>query len=105
MRGQGSSVGIATGYGLDGLGIESRWGETFRNCPDQPWRPPSLLYNGYRVFLGVKSGRAVTLTPHHLLVPWSYLYLYSPLWAVGLVQSLSACTRVHFTFTYFPIQI
>jgi hypothetical protein len=24
--GRGSSVGIATGYGLDGPGIESRWG-------------------------------------------------------------------------------
>jgi hypothetical protein len=26
MCGPGSSVGIATGYGLDGPGIESRWG-------------------------------------------------------------------------------
>jgi hypothetical protein len=38
------------GYGLDGPGIESRWGEIFRTCPDRPWGPPSLLYNGYRVF-------------------------------------------------------
>jgi hypothetical protein len=29
----------------------------------------SLLYKGYRVFPGVKSGRDVTLTPHPLLVP------------------------------------
>ena len=52
MCGPGSSVGIATGYGLDGPGIESRWGggEIFRICPDRPWGPPSLLYNGYRVF-------------------------------------------------------
>ena len=28
--GPGSSVGIATDYGLDGPGIESRWGEIFR---------------------------------------------------------------------------
>jgi hypothetical protein len=28
-RGPGSSVGIATGYGLDGPGIESRWGRDF----------------------------------------------------------------------------
>ena len=27
--GPGSSVGIATGYGLDGPGIESRWGRDF----------------------------------------------------------------------------
>jgi hypothetical protein len=25
-------------------------GEIFRTHPDQPWGPPSLLYNGYRVF-------------------------------------------------------
>ena len=44
-------------------------GEIFRTCLDRPWGPPSLLYNGYRVFPGVKSGRGVTLTPHSLLVP------------------------------------
>jgi len=25
-------------------------GEIFLTCPDRPWGPPSLLYNGYRVF-------------------------------------------------------
>jgi hypothetical protein len=52
--GRVSSVVIATRYGLDGPGIESRLGagEIFR--PDRPWGPPSLLYNGYRVFPGVK---------------------------------------------------
>ena len=29
LCGPGSSVGIATGYGLDGTGIESRWGARF----------------------------------------------------------------------------
>ena len=29
LSGPGSSVGIATAYGLDGLGIESRWGQDF----------------------------------------------------------------------------
>ena len=53
--GPGSSVGIATGYGLGGPGIESRWGEIFRTCPDRPWGPPILLYNGYRVFPGGKA--------------------------------------------------
>jgi len=35
-RGPGSVVGIATAYGLDGPGIESRWGEIFRTSPDRP---------------------------------------------------------------------
>jgi len=30
-------------------------GEIFRTHPDRPWRPPSLLYNGYRVFPGGQS--------------------------------------------------
>ena len=52
---------------------------------------------------GVKSGRGVTLTPHPLLVPWSWKIRaipLLPLWAVQPVQSLSACTRVHFTFSF-----
>ena len=50
-----SLVGFSTGYWLGGPGIESRWGEIFRTCPDRPWDPPSLLYNGYRVFTGGKE--------------------------------------------------
>jgi hypothetical protein len=53
--GPGSSVGIATDYGLDGPGIESRWGARFSARPDRPWGTPSLLYNGYRVFPGGKE--------------------------------------------------
>jgi len=34
--GPGIVVGIVTAYGLDGPGIESRWGETFRTSPDRP---------------------------------------------------------------------
>ena len=50
-----SVVGIATGYGLDGPGIDPGGGEIFRTCPDRPWGLPSLLYNGYRVFPGGKE--------------------------------------------------
>ena len=104
IRGPDSSVGVVIGCGLDGPGIESRWGEIFRTCPDRPWGPPSLLYNRYRVFPGGKSGRSVTLAPHSLLVPWSRKSRAIPLlslWAVRPVQSIGACTRVHFTFTIF----
>jgi hypothetical protein len=51
-------------------------------------------------FLGVKSDQGVTLTPHPLLVPWSRKGRVIPLLPLGIVrpvQSLSACTRVHFT--------
>ena len=51
-------------------------------------------------FPGVKSVRGVTVTPHPLLLPWSWkgrAIPLLPIWAVRPVQSLSACTRVHFT--------
>jgi hypothetical protein len=56
--GPGRSVGIATGYGMDGPGIESQWGEIFLTRPDRPWGPPSLMYNGHRVFPGGKAAGA-----------------------------------------------
>ena len=62
LNGPGSVVGIATGHGLDGPGIEPRGGGG-RTCPDRPWVPPSLLYNGYRVFPGVKSGKGRDADP------------------------------------------
>ena len=64
-----SVVSIATRYGLEGPGIDSRWGEIFRTYPDRLRGPPSLLYNGYRVFPGGKGGRGVMLTTYPLLVP------------------------------------
>ena len=83
--GRDSSVGIATRYGLDGPGVESRRGEIFRTHPDRPWGPPSLLYNGYRVsFPGVmRPGRGV----EHLSAEVKErveIYLYSPSGLLGL---------------------
>jgi hypothetical protein len=101
--GPGSVAGIATGYGLDSPGIESRWGARF-SAPVQtgPGAHPASCTMGTVSFPGVKSGRGVTLTPHPLLVPWSRqvrAISLLPLWAVRPVQSFSTCTRVHFTFT------
>ena len=100
--GPSSSVGIATDYELDGPGIESRWGAKF-SAPVQtgPGAHPASCSVGTGSFPGVKSGRAVTLIPHPFLVPWSRKSRAKPLlplWAVRPVQSLSAYTRVHFTF-------
>jgi hypothetical protein len=67
LCGPGSSVDIATGYGLDGPGIESRegeGGEIFRTCPDRPWGHPASYTMGTGSSLGVESSRGVTLTPH-----------------------------------------
>jgi hypothetical protein len=91
-----SSVGIATGYGLDGPGIESRWRVRF-SAPVQngSGAHPASCTMGTGFSPGVKSGRGVTLNPHHLLVPWSWKSRAIPLlllWAVRPVQSLSACT-------------
>ena len=89
--------------GWKGRGSNPGVCEIFRTCPDRPWGPPSLLYNGYRVFPGVNSGRSVTLIPHPLVVPWSWkgrAIPLLPLWAVRPIQSLSACTRVHFTLPF-----
>jgi hypothetical protein len=87
---------IATGYGLDGPRIESRWGARF-SAPLQtgPEAHPASCTMGTRSFPGVKSSRGVTLTPHPLLVPWSRkgrAIPLLPLWPVRPVQSLSACT-------------
>ena len=78
----------------------------FRTCPDRPWDPPSLLYNGYRIFPGDKERPGCDADPSPILVPWSRksrAIPLLPLWAVRPVQSLSACTTVHFTFTYTSI--
>jgi len=81
MCGPGSVVGIVTGYGLDGPGIESWWGEIFRTCPDWPWDPPILLYNGYQVFPGGKEqlGRdADPSLPSRAVVMNEYSYTSTP---------------------------
>jgi hypothetical protein len=105
MTQSGNVVGIATGYGLDGPGIESQWGVRF-SAPVQTG-PGAHLYCGYRLFPGgVQSSQGMMLTPHPLLVPWSRkgrAIPLLPLWVVQLVQSLSACTRVHFTLFFFTL--
>ena len=103
FHGPGSVVGIAIGYGLDDPGIESLWGRDFPHLsrpalgPTQPpvqWVPG--LSRGKE-----RPGRDADPSP--LLVPWSRkgrAIALLPLWAVGPVQNLSECTRVHFIFTY-----
>jgi hypothetical protein len=117
--GQDSSVGIATGYGLDDLGIESRWGRDFLHESRPPLGPIQPLYSGYRVFSRGKAGGrdADHMPPSSAKVTkgWSYtsihplgllrpvtwlLYLY--LYCVQLYGLLRNCgnsssseTRLH----------
>jgi hypothetical protein len=72
IRGSGSSVGIATGYGLDGPGIKSQWGaRLFAPVQSGARAHPAFCTMGTCSFPGVKSGWVVTLNPHPFLVPWS----------------------------------
>ena len=53
--GQNSSVGVVTHYGMDGQGIESRWGQVFSQPSRlalEPTQPPMQWVPG--LFWGVK---------------------------------------------------
>jgi hypothetical protein len=60
---------LATGWTV--LGSNPDGVEIFRTCPDRPWGPPNLLYNGYQVFPGGKDRPGCDADPSPLLVPWS----------------------------------
>jgi hypothetical protein len=69
LIGRDISVGIATRYGLDGPGIDSRWGRDFSR-PSRPalgpTQPPVQWVPGVSRSY---SGRGVVLTTHPLLAP------------------------------------
>jgi len=81
-KGPGSVVSIANAYGQDGPGSYPGGDEIFRTCPDRPWGPPSLLYNGYRVFPEgkLRPGRDADPSPPSTAEFKNRveLYLYSP---------------------------
>jgi hypothetical protein len=52
--GRDSSDGIVTCYGLDGTGIESRWGEIFAPVRTGPGAHLASYIEGTRSFPGVK---------------------------------------------------
>ena len=80
--GRDSSVGIATRYGLDGPGIESRWGERFSaSVQTGPGSHPASYTMGTGSFPGVKRpGRGVDHpSPSSAEVKEGLeLYIYSP---------------------------
>ena len=97
--GRESSVGIATGCGLEGTGIQSRLGARFfEPVQTGPGAHPASCTISTGSFPGVNSGRGVTMTPHPFLVPWServelYLYyLYGPYGLYRASVPVQGCT-------------
>jgi hypothetical protein len=87
--GSGRSIGIATGYGLDGPGIESRWGRDFTHL-SRPALGPTQ-YNVYRVFPGSKERleRDADPSPPSSAAGQERveLYVYSPYGSYGLYRA------------------
>jgi len=93
-------VGTATGYGLDGPGIEPRWGAKF-SAPVQtgPWAHPASCTMGTGSFPGGKErpGRDADPSPPSSAVGYETvdIYLYSPYGPYGLYRasvSVQRCT-------------
>jgi hypothetical protein len=72
-RGPGSSVGIVTGYGLDGPGIQSRWKAIF-SAPVHtgPGAHSASCKMGTGSYSGVECGQGVTMTQSRA-IPLLYL--------------------------------
>jgi len=86
---------LTTGWTVRGLNPGG--GEIFPTCPDRPWGPTSLLYNGYRVFPGGKAAGAWRWPPTPHLAPMlkkEQGYTSTPPWAFVVYS------RVNFTFTF-----
>ena len=73
--GRDNSVGIATGYGMDGPGIESRWRRDFPHL-SRPALRPTQPPNGYPVFPGGKErpGRDADSSPPSSAVVYAALF-------------------------------
>jgi len=89
-----SSVGIATGYGLDGQGIESRCRPDFPHLSRPalgPTQPPVQWVPGLS-WGKVRPGRDADPSPPSTAVVKKSTAIPLLLWTVRPVQSLSACT-------------
>jgi len=100
--GPGSSVSIATGYGLDGPGNECRWWRGFPHLtrpalwPTQPPVQWVLLYNTSTP----PMGRTVCTEPQCLYkgAPLPYLYIYEE--GVGALPRNIRTNRLSFLYNF-----
>jgi hypothetical protein len=72
LRRPGSSVGIATGYRLDGPGIKSWWGQDFPPVQTGPGAHSVSCTMGAGSFPGLKCDQGRLLTTHPLLASRSW---------------------------------
>jgi len=84
-------------------------GEIFRTCPDRPWGPPSLLYNGYRFVPGNKERPGRDANPS---LPSSAvdqerveLYLFSPYGQYGLYRSSVPVQGCNLFYCQFNVRV
>ena len=98
--GPSSSVGTATDYGLDGPGIESRWGRDFPPFQTGPVAHPSSCKMGTGSFPGVKCGWGVLLTTHPLLVLRSWKRSYTSTHPLGHNRACNGVTFPLISYTW-----
>jgi len=94
--GRDSSVDIATRYGMDGQGIESRWGRDSPHPSRPALGPTQPLIQWVPGVSQGSSSRGVALTPPPFgaeVKERVELYLYTLL-------GLRACSRGNFTLTF-----
>jgi hypothetical protein len=93
---------LATGWTV--WGSNPGAGEIFRICPDQPWGPPSPLYNEYWAFTRGRKRLGCDADPSHLTVPRSknrvVLYLYSLRAFVASKKRVKTICYITQTFFY-----
>jgi hypothetical protein len=86
-----------TDYGLDGPGIESRWGQDFLPVQTGPGAHPASCTMGTGYFPRVKCDWGTLLTTHPLLAPRSWKSRTIPLPPSGPQLGL---WQGYFTFTF-----
>ena len=84
---------IETPFGLDGSGIESRWGEIFHTRPDGPTKTPIQSVPGHSQG---ESGRGVVLTTHphqepRLKKEWKCAFTVPNMMKINKLQYIAWC--------------
>ena len=102
--GPGSVVGIATGYGVDGPGIDSRWGRNFPNLSRPALRPTQAPIQWVQG-LSRGGGDADPSPPSSAVVKREELYLFSPYGSYGLYRASVPVQGCALPFLLLPCKV